>query len=134
MRRLLSFIAAMFMLAGFLAAPAVADFAEDTKLCNGGANLDERIAACTRQISSGRWKGRDLSVTYNNRGYAYRNKGDYDRAIADHNEAIRLDPKNASAYSYRGLAYDEKGEYDRAIADHNEAIRLDPKDTGVYNN
>ena len=30
---------------------------------------------------------------YNNRGLAYRAKGDYDHAIADYNEAIRLDPR-----------------------------------------
>ena len=30
-------------------------------------------------------------------------KGDYDRAIADYNEAIRLDPKNAAALCQRGM-------------------------------
>ena len=32
-------------------------------------------------------------------------KGEYDRAIADFNEAIRLDPKYAVAYNNRGEAY-----------------------------
>jgi tetratricopeptide (TPR) repeat protein len=32
---------------------------------------------------------------FRNRGDAYMNKGDYDRALADYNEAIRLDPNNA---------------------------------------
>ena len=32
---------------------------------------------------------------YNSRGHAYSEKGDYDRAIKDFAEAIRLDPKNA---------------------------------------
>jgi cytochrome c-type biogenesis protein CcmH/NrfG len=30
------------------------------------------------------------------------NKGDYDRAVADYNEAIRLDPNNAVAFCNRG--------------------------------
>ena len=66
-------------------------------------------------------------MAYNNRGNAYQAKGDYDRAIADYTEAIRLDPKFADAYYERGAAYSAKGDYDRAIADYTEAIRLNPK-------
>ena len=51
------------------------------------------------------------------------NKGDYDRAIADATEAIRLDPKMALAYVNRAGAYLQKGDYDRAIADATEAIQ-----------
>jgi tetratricopeptide (TPR) repeat protein len=71
---------------------------------------------------------------YNIRGLAYDSKGEHDRAIADYDEAIRLDPKNADSYVNRGLAYDRKGEHDRAIADYDEAIRLDPKDAPTYYN
>jgi tetratricopeptide (TPR) repeat protein len=50
-----------------------------------------------------------------------------DRAIADCNEAIRLDPKDDKAYYNRGVAWGLKGDLDRAIAEYNEAIRLNPK-------
>ena len=40
---------------------------------------------------------------------AYASKGDYDRAIADYDQAIQLDPKNAFAYNNRGNAYCEQG-------------------------
>ena len=66
--------------------------------------------------------------------YAYSDKGENDRAIADHTEAIRLDPIYANAYDNRGLAYWSKDENDRAIADYTEAIRLDPKYAIAYNN
>jgi tetratricopeptide (TPR) repeat protein len=52
----------------------------------------------------------------------------YDRAIADFNEAIWLDPNNANAFHNRGVSYSIKGDNDRAIADFNEAIRLNPND------
>jgi tetratricopeptide (TPR) repeat protein len=55
-------------------------------------------------------------------------------AIADYDEAIRLDPKYARAFTNRGNVYDAKSEYDRAIADHSEAIRLDPKYAVAINN
>ena len=50
---------------------------------------------------------------------------DYDRAIADFDQAIRLDAKNANAFYNRGIAYHEKHDYDRAIADFDQAIKLD---------
>ena len=48
--------------------------------------------------------------------------GNYDRAIADYNEAIRLDSKSTLAFIGRGDAYTNKGDHDRALADYNEAI------------
>ena len=56
-------------------------------------------------------------------------KGNYDRAITDFDEAIRLDPKVAVSFYRRGLAYDHQGQHNRAIADFDEAIRLDPNFT-----
>ena len=68
------------------------------------------------------------------RGRATTDKGDYDRAIADYNEAIRLDPKFAHAYSQPRHRLLPEGDLDRAIADYGEAIRLDPKFAYAYNN
>ncbi|MDR0304925.1 MAG: tetratricopeptide repeat protein [Chitinispirillales bacterium] len=69
------------------------------------------------------------AADHNNRGVEYLNKGDYDRAIADFNEAIRIDPNNAIVRGNRGNAYFMKNDYDRAIADFKEAIKLNPNDT-----
>src|SRR6516225_5830016 len=58
---------------------------------------------------------------FDNRGLAYADNGDYDRAIADYNEAIRLRPE-AKFLDNRGNSYNYKGDYDRAIADYDRAI------------
>jgi tetratricopeptide (TPR) repeat protein len=94
--------------------------------------IDEAIAASTRKQA---FEPND-PFTYGDRGNAYARKGDYDRAIADYDEAIRLDPKYALGYNYynRGNAYNRKGDYDRAIADYDQAIRLYPKHAKAYNN
>ena len=64
-----------------------------------------------------------------NRGYAYYDKKQYDEAIKDYTEAIRLDPNYAWAYNNRGNVYYSKKDYDRAIADYDEALRVDPSFT-----
>ena len=122
-------ITAVLALAGsVLVSPAIAD---DT--CQR-ASGDEAIAACTRIIQNHETSTKYRAAAYYNRGVLYRDKGDHDRAIADYNEAIRLDPKFPQAYSNRGVAYHAKGDHDRSIADYNEAIRLDPEYPTAYYN
>jgi tetratricopeptide (TPR) repeat protein len=54
-------------------------------------------------------------------------KRDYDRAIVECGEAIRLDPNYAVAYNNRAVVFNDKADYDHALADLAEAIRLDPR-------
>ena len=65
---------------------------------------------------------------YYDRGLAFGNKGERDRAIADFTEAIRLNPRHELAYCNRGKAYNSKGEYDKAIVDFTDTVRLNPEE------
>jgi tetratricopeptide (TPR) repeat protein len=71
---------------------------------------------------------------YNNRGNARSSIRDYDGAIADYTETIRLRPTHAHAYINRGNAKKGKGNYEGAIADYDQAIRLDPNNAGAFFN
>ena len=59
---------------------------------------------------------------------------DYESAIEDFNQAIRLNPNYSQAYNGRGLAYHNQGDYRRAIGDYNQAIRLNPEYAIAYTN
>ena len=61
-------------------------------------------------------------------------KGEYDSAVSDFNEAIKLNPSDASVYLNRGRAYSNKKSYDLAIEDYNKVIELNPKEAMAYFN
>ena len=56
------------------------------------------------------------AIAYSNRGHSYYNKGQYDRAIANYDKAIKLDPKFAIAYNNRGILCYDQGDYEHAQA------------------
>jgi tetratricopeptide (TPR) repeat protein len=75
-----------------------------------------------------------LAVAYSNRGVVGLSNGAYDKALADFNEAIRLDAHDDAAYCNRGGAHISRGEFDAAIIDLDEAIRLQPRNAFAYAN
>jgi tetratricopeptide (TPR) repeat protein len=99
--------------------------ADDAATCKN-AQGDDKIAACSRVLGR---NPNDVDA-YDYRGMGYWQKGEYDSAVADFDEAIRLNPtgvQGAAHYIFRGLAYAGKREYDRAISDIDEAARLNPR-------
>lgn len=52
------------------------------------------------------------------------NKGDVDGALADFDEAIKLDPNLAVAYMNRAAVWIKKQDYDKAITDSSKAVDL----------
>jgi tetratricopeptide (TPR) repeat protein len=69
---------------------------------------------------------------YKERGLASYRSGDFRGAIAEFDQAIRLNSNDAEAYNIRGNALDETGAYERALADYDEAIRIDPNNPAVF--
>ncbi|WP_197507486.1 tetratricopeptide repeat protein [Mesorhizobium sp. AA23] len=65
---------------------------------------------------------------------AWLRKGDNDRAAADYDEDIALDPTDASAFNWRGFVWASKGDYDRGIADFDRAIEIYGKNAGFFYN
>ena len=59
-------------------------------------------------------------------------KGDFDKAVADCSESVRLNPQNAVAYSDRPLAYLQKGDLKKSLTDWNKAVELPPKLSEAY--
>jgi len=92
--------------------------------CVGHESPDLVIEGCSEMIDEAQQAPAILALAHNNRGVAYKAKGEYDSALKDYDQAIQLNPNAASHYNNRGIIYRLKHDYDRAIADYDEAIWL----------
>ena len=65
-------------------------------LCNGEDRSapDLQINGCTALIDAGDETPLTVAIAYNNRGNAYVEKGEYDLAIKDLDQAIKLTPES----------------------------------------
>lgn len=106
----------------------------DIATCAQTKDHDAAIAGCTRVIDDGKVKPKGHAAAYYNRGNAHAAKGDSAAAIADYDEALKLDPKNARALANRGTARSEKGDAEGAIADFDAALKTDPRLASAYFN
>ena len=69
---------------------------------------------------------------YFKRGVAFYSKGEFNHAVSNLNNALKINPAYVEAYLYRGFAYAGKNNPDQAIADYTKAIELNPKQEEAY--
>jgi len=120
-----------------LNSPSYAGLREDGAACDARDPHPElAIPACTRLIAANP-RGRDLSITYYNRALAWHNKGDLEKAKADYDQSIAINPSFAPSYGQRAKVFLQNQDYDRALSDFDQAIRLKPAgpfSAGWFNN
>jgi tetratricopeptide (TPR) repeat protein len=88
MRAIAIFFAGLLVLSSL----ALADPKKDWDDC-AGDDIEKSLAGCSAIIARGKDSKVNLALAYGDRGKAYVDKGDYDRAIADLDEALRINPK-----------------------------------------
>ena len=130
--------AAVALVAGSLfhmsAARAQTQQQKDWCASKNDATQDQRISSCSEILQSGAGTENFRSRVLNNRGNAYKSEGQYDRAIQDYDQAIRLDQNYAVTFLNRGVAYSGKTQYDHAIQDYDQAIKLNPNSALAFHN
>jgi hypothetical protein len=104
--------------------PALAGDQED---CHAVDVFDRAIPACTRILESPTTQ-RDFVIwaTFN-RAAAYERKGEIDRALADYDRVLALEPQYLLAHYGRGVAFLRKKELASAKAAFDNALALNPE-------
>ncbi len=74
------------------------------------------------------------SLAWNNRGNAWADRRDYDRALADYDRALELKPDYARAWYSRGNALAERKDYSGALRDFGQALLAAPEDAKSWYN
>lgn len=91
------------------------------------------IAACTELIDRGNQPPEAVHIPYFNRANLLVDDGQFARAIADYDQALRLDPAFSPIYGGRAVAHAGLGDFDASMADFREAMRLQPDDPELLN-
>jgi tetratricopeptide (TPR) repeat protein len=95
---------------------------------------DGAIARYTLAIDSKALDKESLAIAYNNRGNAYDDKGQSDKALADYDQAIRLSPAFSEAFYNRAFARHRLGQYEQALQDYDRVLFLEPDLASGYFN
>jgi len=89
--------------------------------------LDKALDALSLSLAA-----KPTPTAYSLRGTVFYDKGDWDKAIADYSEAIRLDARNGEAYNNRAWTYYRTGRSDKALTDADAAVKLLGKQAYVW--
>lgn len=72
------------------------------------------------------------AAAYLGRGQAYLLKNDPEAAMAQFNEALRVNPKSNPALKSRAALHEQRGDFDSAIGDYSAAVHDIPADASAY--
>jgi lipoprotein NlpI len=137
-RVVLGGLAALGLLA--VAAPALADvqwqvFERRRQQCYNSMNNftpEESIRGCSDLIAMRSITGDGRAQAYKLRGDRYRQLRDWEHAISDYTQVIRMRGDHPGAYYRRSEVYLAQGQYDLAMADAERVIRIVPDTPGGY--
>lgn len=103
--------------------------AVDTAPCMAAiaANEDDKVLSeCGALIDNAKTAKTDRLNALIARAGAFTRKDQVDRAIADYDTALQLDPLRADLFNARGELWWKKGDRPKAVADFGAALRIEP--------
>lgn len=117
--------AALTLAAISLIASGASVHATDIAACRAAVAAADKVALCSIAIRVSH-NPRDLERAHNRRGLAYTELRQFDAAISDFDEVIRLNNRIAGYFDNRMNAWRGKGDLAHALADAEETVRLAP--------
>lgn len=97
-------------------------------------DADKVITECSAVIDNGKAARSDRINALIARASIFIIRGEADRAIADYDVALQLDPTLANILNARGELYRKKGDRPKALADFAAALRFNPDHVSARSN
>jgi tetratricopeptide (TPR) repeat protein len=134
-----TFIAALALCAAQLSdAQATKDAKEANKLARDGAEAsknqewDKAVDLLRKATALDHKYAPNLAAVYQQRGYAAATNQQFQDAINDYSEAIKINPNDSRIYEQRAAVEMKLNDMDKALADYSEAIKLKPNEVRYY--
>jgi tetratricopeptide (TPR) repeat protein len=112
--------------------PEAANLARQCAQAAKDQNWDRAVELCRKAADLDRKFAPNLTVAYEQRGFALQKEQRFPQAVTDFTEALKLSPRDARIYEQRAAAEMKSNAYDQALADYSEAIKLNPKEIRYY--
>jgi tetratricopeptide (TPR) repeat protein len=119
-------------------AQATKDTKEANKLARDGAEASknqewEKAVDLLRKATALDHKyAPNLAAVYQQRAYAAATNQQFQDAINDYGEAIKISPEDSRIYEQRAAVEMKLNDMDKALADYSEAIKLKPNEVRYY--
>ena len=133
------FVAAMALCASQLSeAQATKDTKEANKLARDGADAsknqewDKAVDLLRKATALDHKYASNLAAVYQQRAYSAATNQQFQDAINDYGEAIKITPEDARIYEQRAAVEMKLNDTDKALADYSEAIKLKPNEVRYY--
>jgi tetratricopeptide (TPR) repeat protein len=134
-----TFTAALALCAAQLSeAQATKDAKEANKLARDGAeasknqDFDKAVELLRKATDLDRKYTDELAAVYQQRAYSAATNKQFQDAMNDYGEAIKLKPDDARIYEQRAAVEMKINDNDKALADYSEAIKLKPNEARYY--
>ena len=112
---------------------------EANKLAREGAEAaknqdwDKAVELLRKATAMDKKYSDELSAVYQRRGYADVSQQNYQDAISEYGEALKLTPQDVRIYEQRAAVEMKINDYDKALTDYSEIIKLKPNEVRYYN-
>jgi Tetratricopeptide repeat. len=112
---------------------------EANRLAREGADAsknqdwDKAVDLLRKASSLDRKYASDLAIAYQGRGYAFAKNQQFQEAIQDYTEALKLKSNDPRIYEQRAAVEMKTYDYDKALADYSELIKLKPTEVRYLN-
>ena len=99
---------------------------------SGQVEAGARVTACSQLPDEGKAGPAARIDIYINRAWSYGQLGGWDKAFADYEAALKINPGAAKVHNEKGLARLRMGRFEDAVTNYDRALKLDARMTLSY--